>query len=276
MSRLSPLQDPRLKELAFQTRFAAELLKAYNAFLAGIDDIQSIVAEARQLSNLATEHMARIRNLPKGEKGDKGDTVVGPEGPQGPPGKDGKDGVSPDIDTIVLKAVSRIRLPKDGKDGKDAVVDNEAIVKELIEELKELPVSAFPNVERELISHRSQLAGKIYGKDTMVRGGGMTMSAGSNITLVPKADGTVEINASGGGSGTNVTTQYSLTAVQSGSDVTIDLTQLTNYATFTDLILVMRNNTPQTETINFTFVDPIITVFNADAGEIYNVQYAYA
>jgi len=274
MSRLSPLQDPRLKELAFQTRFAAEVLKAYNAFLAGVSDIKNIIAEARDLSATAVEHMSRIRNLPEGKKGDRGEQGErGEKGDQGEPGRDGVDGVSPDIDTIVAKAVSRIRVPKDGK---DAVVDNEAIVKELIEELKELPITAFPNVEREFVNHRAQLAGKIYGKDTWARGGGMTMSAGSNITLVPKADGTVEINASGGASGTNVATQYSLTAVQSGADVTIDLTQLTNYATFSDLILVMRNNIPQTETINFTFVDPIITITNADSSEVYSVQYAYA
>lgn len=103
----------------------------------------------------------------------------------------------------------------------------------------------------------------------------MTMSAGSNITLVPKADGTVEINASGGGSGTNVTTQYQLTAVQAGSDITIDLTQLTNWATFSDLIAVYRNNIMQTEGIDFTFASPTVTIANADAAEIFNVTYAY-
>ncbi len=275
MSRLSPLQDPRLKELAFQTRFAAEVLKAYNAFLAGVSDIKNIIAEARDLSATAVEHMSRIRNLPEGKKGDKGERGErGEKGDQGPAGRDGVDGVSPDIELVVAKAMARIRVPKDGK---DAVVDNEAIVKELIEELKELPVSAFPNVERELISHRSQLAGKIYGKDTMVRGGGMTLEAGPNITLTPQANGTVLVTAAGGASGVNVTTQYALTAVQAGADVTIALSQLTNFATYDQLVALYRNNVPQTEgaSYNFTATATTVTVFNADAGEVFNITYSY-
>ena len=133
-----------------------------------------------------------------------------------------------------------------------------------------------PGVENEISSYRNQLAGKQYGKDTYVRGGGMTMSAGSNITLVPKADGTVEINASGGGSGTNVTTQYQLTAVAAGLDATIDLSQLTNFATFSDLIAVYQNNIMLTEGLNFTLAGSTVTVINGTDSDIYNVTYSYA
>jgi hypothetical protein len=174
------------------------------------------------------------------------------------------------MDAIVSEVVRRIPKPKDGKNGVTPTKD------EIVNAIKGLSWKDIPGLENEVASYRNQLAGKVYGKDTWARGAGTTVSAGSNITLVPQADGTVQINASGGGSGTNVTTQYQLTAVQAGSNVTIDLTQLTNWATFTDLIAVYRNNIMQTEGIDFTVAGSTVTVLNADASEIFNITYAYS
>lgn len=83
----------------------------------------------------------------------------------------------------------------------------------------------------------------------------------------------------GGGSSTtsglNVTTQYLLSATQDGDNVLIDLTQLTNWATFVNLIALYRNNVPQTETLNFTLAGSVATIFNADAAEVFNATYSY-
>lgn len=182
-----------------------------------------------------------------------------------------KDGRTPEIETIVEAVVSRIPAPKSPK-----IPTIDEILKKVKKETEIKDWRKIPGLENEIASYRNQLAGKVYGKDTLVRGGGMTMSAGSNVTLVPLNDGTVQINASGGGSGTNVTTQYQLTAVAAGIDATIDLTQLTNYATFTDLIAVYQNNIMLTEGLNFTVAGDTVTVINGTDADIYNVTYAYA
>jgi len=268
-SPIQPTQNP-----LFLVKLAADLLKVHESFNGGIETLTAHASVIR-------EKAERIKKLPKGDRGERG--LKGDPGKDGKDGKDGRDGTDAKIDYDLLReevvedVLARIRQPKDGK---DAVVDYQAIVAQVsasfAEKLKEMKIADLPHISRELASYRNQLAGKVYGKDTWARGEGDTVSAGSNITLVPQADGTVQINASGGGSGTNVTTQYQLTAVQSGSDVTIDLNQLTNYATFSDLIAVYRNNIMQTEGLNFSVAGDTVTVNNADAAEIFNITYAYA
>lgn len=265
--RPSPYQDSRLKELAFNTRFASELLKAYNGLMDSLPTLKEMVSRAESMSLEARNQLARVQSLPRGPQGERG-----PQGVQGIPGKDGK---SVSVDEVVAKVLSVIRIPEDGMPGKDA--DEEKVIKAVLKELKKMGFATKEDVEgfrSEIGSYRNQLAMRQAGQ----HGGGTTVSAGSNITLVPQADGTVQINASGGGSGTNVTTQYTLTAVQAGDDVTIDLNQLTNYATFTDLIALYRNNIMQTEgaSYNFTVSGDTVTVFNAAADEIFNITYAYS
>ncbi len=257
-------------------RGMAHLDRLMAAFSEKADKILAEVQEVRQIGE-------KITKLPKGEKGEKGDTVVGPPGPPGPPGKDGKDGKdgeSADPVTVAELATQMIVLPKDGKDGASPSLDTivKALIKEIEKDDKLGIKKEIQNVRSEVASYRHQLAGKAYGKDTWARGSGTTVSAGLNVTLVPQADGTVQINAAGGGSGTDIETQYAVTAVQAGADVTIDLTQLIHYATFVRLVQLTRNNMPQTEgaSYNFTITGSTVTVFNADASDIYNIVYAYS
>lgn len=260
-------EQDRLRREVNIARATVKVHDLHQAFLAEVETLKALLA-----GNF--REMNRIKNLPEGKQGPRG-----PIGPRGLPGKDGKNGADGkdaviDFESIANFVMGRIKLPKDGK---DAEVNIDELVDKAVEKIlseKKLKKEHIFGLETELRSIGS-LAGKRYGKDTWARGGGMTMSAGQNITLTPQADGTVKIDASGGGSGTNVTTQYSLTAVQAGADVTIDLTQLTNWATFAGLIQLQRNNVPQTETLNFTLVGSTITVFNADASEIYNIVYGY-
>lgn len=275
----SPIQA-KMGSPLFLVKLAADLLKVHKDFLAKVDVVGDILRETK------TER-ERILKLPPGEKGEKGDSIVGPQGIQGRPGTPGKD-AEVDLETIVNTAAKKVVMRIDTaeiasiaaglitqpKDGETPALD--AVVAAVIEELK--IEDRFNGISNEIASYRNQLAGKIYGKDTWARGGGTTVSQGSNITLVPLADGTVQINASGGGSGTNVVTQYALTAVQSGSDVTIDLTQLTHWASFVNLVALYRNNQVQTQgtAYDFTITGSTITVFNASAGDIFNTTYAYA
>lgn len=276
MKTRSPIQmSEGMKKLAFEARFMQKLTGMYESLMDALDEVRTLAKEVRTQSQ-------RIQNLPKGPKGD-----AGPRGPSGfsqkVPTADEvaarlpkpQDGYSPDITEVAQEVMRLIQVPRDGK---DAEVDEKAVAKEilvLLKEGKEFTWKDIPGLDNEISSYRNQLAGKQYGKDTWARGGGDTVSAGSNVTLVRKADGTVEINASGGGSGTNVTTQYQLTAIQAAANVTIALNQLTNFATLDDIIAVYRNNVPQTETLNFTQTPTQITIFNADASEIFNITYAY-
>lgn len=261
-------EQERLRREVNIARATVKVYEMHEKFLEQVDTLKELLA-----GNF--REMNRIKNLPEGKQGPRG-----PIGPRGLTGKDGKDGANGkdaviDVERIVASVMGRIKLPKDGKDAEvniDELVDR-AIEKILSE--KKLKKEHIFGLEPELRSI-SSLAGKRYGKDTWARGGGDTVIAGANVTITTNANGQKVINASGGGSGTNVTTQYSLIAVQAGADVTIDLTQLTNWATFDSLIAVYRNNTMQTETLNFTLAANVLTIFNADASEIFNATYAYA
>lgn len=255
-----PIKSPvqlRSDNPIFLVKLAADLLKVHNQLMPAIDAFSQGVSELKTEAN-------RIQSLPKGErgpKGDKGDTVVGPPGKDG---RDGKDGEMPDI-TIIADLVRQMlskQVDEQALKSEQAPTD-EAMKIMMVEQLKNLEVKDFPALERALASYRSQLArpfeggkqaGKIYGKDTWARGGG----GGSTS------------------SGKTVTTQYLLTAVQAGDDVTINLTQLTNWATFDQLITVTRNNIPQTEGLNFTIAGSTLTILGAAADEIFNITYSYS
>jgi len=280
----SPIQfdnlSPEMKKLAIETRMMSELIRVHQELMGGVAGVKSIAEEARRITAAVFREQARIQSLPKGDKGDRGprgaDGKDGKPGAKGDKGDKGDPGSSPELETIVASVIARIREPQDGK---DAAVDYDLLSNMVIEKIlaeKKLKKEHIDGFEAEMASYRNQLAGKHYGKDTWARGGGDTVVAGQNVTISTNANGQKVINASGGGSGNDVTTQYSLTAVQSGADVTIDLTQLTNWATFVALIQVQRNNIPQTETLNFTLVGSTLTVLKADAGEVFNVVYAYA
>lgn len=254
----SPLQV-QTNDPLFLVKLGADLLKVHENLLKKVDQFNAGVSELET-------HAKRIMNLPAGERGPQGF-----KGDKGDPGKDGnngtngKDGEMPDLSVIAELVIAMLPKSKELK-----LPTKKEILEALKDELKENFTT-----KAEMRVFNSQLAGKVYGKDTWARGAGTTVSAGANITLTPLPDGTVQINASGGGSGTNVTTQYSLTAVQAGSDVTIDLSQLTNFATYAGLVQVQRNNIPQTETINFTQTPTEVTILEADAGEVFNIVYAY-
>lgn len=128
---------------------------------------------------------------------------------------------------IVQRLRGMIRQPEDGKSVDEAavldklrayipppvIIDHKKIAKEVVklvpvatpptlEEIlegikKHLTVEHIPGLKNEITSYRSQLAGKKYGVDTWVRGGGDIVLAGTNVTISDVA-GKKVISASGG------------------------------------------------------------------------------
>lgn len=248
----SPMQAKAGSPL-FLVKLAADLLKVHRDFLSKVD---IFIKENTSIR----EEISRINKLPEGKQGPRGPQgLMGPAGKDGRDGLDGKDGFMPDL-TIIADLV-KAEIPKTQEVPVDLIA---ARAVQQIEDRDLLKIDErFKKMGLDIASYRNQLAmgqrqpqaGKIYGKNTWARGGG----SGSTS------------------SGKNVTTQYLLTAVQAGSDITIDLTQLTNWATFDQIICVYRNNIPQTEGANYNFTKSgsTLTIFNADAGEIFNITYAY-
>lgn len=227
----------------------------------------------------AAQLLGMIRPLiPESIPGEKGEKPIA--GIDFPLPEKGLDGVAPtaeEVGTALVKSkktlgiiVRKIQsLIPQGKIEKQDIVD--IVLEEVKKTLPDLP-----KLEVRFAEIRNQIAQKSAPYNPppgSKRGGGDTVVAGSGITITNTRNGNKQISASG--TGTSVTTQYQLNAIQSGSDVTIDLTQLTHYATLVGIITVYRNNVPQTETINFTYAAPILTVKNADAAEIFNLTYSY-
>lgn len=178
---------------------------------------------------------------PQGEsiKGDKGDSIVGPRGEKG--------------ETVVGARGPRGEKGEAiaGPKGEDATIDEKKLFMAFLKKLQKeqsLDISHIKNASSFMKD------GIKYKIEELMHGG-----AGSSMTT------------------SNVTTQYVLAAVQSGSDVTIALSQLTNFATLSSIITVYRNNVPQTQgaSYNFTATATVVTIFNADAGEIFNITYSY-
>lgn len=212
---------PEIKALAgdqqrsrFMEKALADLLAIHDRFLTAIENHTVSVKEVKEYANSIQDHAERITTLPPGEKGDsiKGDP-----------------GESVDFEAVVAEVLNRIPKPENGKDSnpdliatrvitrlkqdkkdtqKESIIDIPAIIEAVIGHLKDNKVLTKEHInglDGELSSYRNQLAGKHYGKDTWARGGGDTVTAGSNVTITQNANGQKVISASGGGASTPLT-----------------------------------------------------------------------
>lgn len=219
----SPLQLKDLGQMAVQTRLGVELFKAMQGLREAMDDVRGLVQEAHTISNEARTHLSRVQSLPRGERGERGE-----KGDNTP--IKGVDYATPqEIQELAEQVRKAIREPKDGKtpvkgvdfateedyvaiarlaatlipkprDGKDAVIrleDIESAVEGVLKKRK-IKTTEIDGLDSTIRSFSSQLAGKIYGKDTWARGGGDTVEAGSGI-FITSSDGKKVISASGSG-----------------------------------------------------------------------------
>lgn len=113
---------------------------------------------------------------------------------------------------------------------------------------------------------------RFQNNGTPVLGGFNTIDLVSGITATDGGNGVIDLVGSGGGSGASVATEI-VTAVQSGSDITLDLTTLSHV--FVAIEVVFRNGANITPGASWSRSGNTITVFNADSTEVFQVQYTY-
>lgn len=212
---------------------------------------KEVLAARDEMKALKDEITAKLGSIQRGR-----------DGMMGPPGRNGRDG----------------KDGRDGRDGKTPLIDPEKIARmaAAMNPTPKPPKQENKKIKVQDVEGISEALQEMLNKHkTYVHGGGDTVTAGTNIVITTDADGSKVINALGGTSGVNIETQYSLTVVQSGSDITVDLTQLTHWADFSNIVAVYLNNVPQTETINFTVSGSTLTILNAADTDIVNISYAY-
>lgn len=264
------------------SKMMSDLIKLHKSFLDKYDDLVKVV--------------------PKGTKGDKGDMptidydlIVGrimkvlPEFI--PKAIAGKNADPVDEDSIVEKVVKRLPAPKPEKvkpvdevklaarvrslipTQEPTPIDHEKLAGLILDGIKKgkmLKMEHIDGLDNSLKVMNSQLAGKIYGKDTWARGGGDTVTAGSGVTITNTSDGTKRISAPGGAAtqstdlssqcnGTNkVFTIPAFTSIISliGSDAPIIYRPTTDYtAAGTTLTLGAGVNAPSSgATLILTYV----------------------
>jgi len=240
----SPIQRKQLQKPQQSLNDMQQFISMGQELLKARDDMKAFHAEI----------MGKIGSI---QRGPQGFGTPGKSGRDGKDGRDGRDGVSPTVDLEKLARMAAALVPKP----------------EPVEEKEEKEEKKIKADDIEGMSEA--LERMIQRRGSYIHGGGDTVGAGTNIVITTDASGTKIISALGGTTGKDVVTQYSLTVVASGSDITVDLTQLTNWADFSNIVAVYLNNIPQTETINFTVVGSTLTIFNAADTDIVNVTYAF-
>lgn len=158
-----------------------------------------------------------------------------------------KDGITPVVDEkkIAKRAAKLITVPK-VEPGKDA--DPDAILERVFEKLKKgevkVHVTNVEGLEDKFTEVRSKMTSEVeqYGKNTMKRGGGDTVAAGTNVTITTNGQGQKVINATGGGSSIKVA---DLSSQCNGSNKVFTIPALTTIIglTGTDAPIVYRPTT---------------------------------
>lgn len=284
-----------------------ELLRVFTEIRTLVTDLQkSVAANAGRVEELAQGHTAEIEkwhaHLEEVRKQE------GPPGKNADPAEPGKDGKSPDVNEIVQKVIELLPQPdnvdtdaivervlervptptpvqptgitegdvktlikKHTKRQKPQPIDHEPIVETVLKEI-EKKHGTTKHVTKEMLDKAmTEMRGHVNASKEW-RGGGDTVVAGTGVTIENTVNGNKRISASGGG-GTNIANEQ-VTAVQSGSDVTIDLTQLSH--PYLSVILVLLNQIPQTLDNTYFKTGDIVTIPNADAGGIFAIVYTYA
>lgn len=248
------------------------------------DDIKAYMGEAAErraeelftelkdeLSRMAVSELKKIAaTMKKGNPGNDGKTIRGPRGPAGKSirgleGKQGKTGIG-----------EKGEKGDNGKDGNE--IQTKDILKKLNKAQGGLKIATISGLEAYLDNLKRSIREKVRGEGRK-HGGGMTLAAGANITLTRNQNGTWTVASTASG-GSNIATEK-VNAIQSGSNVTIDLTQLAH--TSAGVLFVSRNGQLQLPNGNaglpgssYSQSGTVVTVYNADAGEDYLIQYLYA
>lgn len=239
----------------------------------------------------------------KGDKGEKGDKPIA--GVDFVLPKDGKDGETPttkELEKIIKPLIPKVKDGKDGRDGTDGKTPTKTELKELIQplipkvkngtngkdgspdtpqEIAQKINTLKKEIDWKVLKNVPDMASKIGGgQDVAVYDEGSNLTnilkqlhfVGAGVTATQLSDGVIVVTIPGGGGSANLVTE-SVTAVQSGNNVTIDLTQLAH--TYSAIQFVSRNGQIQTPT-NWSVVGDVLTLQNASSGNAFLIQYTYA
>ena len=97
-----------------------------------------------------------------------------------------------------------------------------------------------------------------------------TIDLTGSLSATDAGNSVATVTSAGGG--TNVATEV-VTAVQSGANITLDLTALAHV--FVAVEVVWRNGQALTPISSWSLTANTVTVVNADAGDVYLIQYTY-
>lgn len=137
------------------TQFVRDALRIIDSSITSIlgnvkADIAFSIQKIENKVNEAESVFAHIKTTQKGDKGDRGN-----------------DGLSPSVDSIIAKAIRLIPIPKNGRDGRDAFVNEKGIIEKLLKEVfkKGIDIKDIKNLEERLrsISSSAMLGGIVKG-----------------------------------------------------------------------------------------------------------------
>lgn len=176
-----------------------------------------------------------------------------------------KDGISPVVDEVKIAKLAALYVPKP-KDGKDAMdIDHEVIAEKAVELLKKKKlklehIGDFKDgLEQTMRPIRSLMAG--------FRGGGDTVSAGSNITITNV--GGSKVISSTGGSGF---TQLTATETPNGSRTAFTFAAASAQPTYLVVDNVWMKAIAKSGTVNWTWLGTVATLTIPPNDDIWGVQ----
>lgn len=189
----SPIQPQRPQQ---PSPDSGMMFAEVSMLLSKLQKMETDLMDAKAEVQKVVSHSLMIQQGPRGIqgvqgiRGEKGESIQGPQGGTGEQGSPGRDGVTPNIETIASSVIGRIKTPRDGR---DAVIDEDAFIEKVsatIKNKKKLRPEDLEGWEQTIAPIRSLAAG--------FRGGGDTVSAGSGISI-STVNGVKTITATGSG-----------------------------------------------------------------------------
>lgn len=172
----------------------------------------------------------------------------------------------PNEEKIYRRLAKLIPQVQDGRPGRDAVIDQNALFEGIVKKLKPEHINGLEQSLNALFHQERQRMGYIHG-------GGDTVEAGSGITITSTASGRKTIAAS---ASANIATEK-LTPTTSGANITLNLALLAH--TFSTVLGVYKNGQlldPAATDFGWSRSSNTITVLNAANTDTFLVQYTYA
>jgi len=213
-------------------------------------ELESLKTDLANKTNAVDAAIAHAKNISKGDQGiqgirgpvgigQKGDK--GERGLQGPRGPKGEDGISPDPNAIVKTVLDVVQASEVKED-----LDEMALLQRLLDAIVEKKL-----IKTEHIFGFEQKIAEIRNAATRgtMRGGGDTVTAGSNITITTDVNGK-KVIASSGGSGF---TELVATETPSGSTTVFTFAAATAQPTYLVVDNIWLKATTKSGFVNWTW-----------------------